>query len=227
MGTDNGGMNDTTPHDATTTTRDAWHAVAEHVLAGPQYRQTGTIRLRVTPDGFATIKQPRLRVELDELVDEDTGRRFALAGKTSATLAEAVGVEAGRPADLYHDGAAIGPQAVLNLDDAELRRLADAFVVGDGALRRFAPSQEPVLWPEHFDVAVTVDEINYGVSAGDGFLGEPYAYVGPWQPPAVGSDPFWNAPFGAARPMRELSDLDAVVAFFVKGRDLSQPPTKS
>ena len=39
-----------------------------------------------------------------------------------------------------------------------------------------------LLRPEHFDVAATEDEVNYGVSAGDGLHDTPYAYVGPWTP---------------------------------------------
>ena len=68
-----------------------------------------------------------------------------------------------------------------------------------------------MLWPEHFDVAIRVEGVNYGVSPGDGYLGEPYAYVGV---DPVPSDPFWNAPFGAARPLADLPGVDAVVAFF-------------
>jgi hypothetical protein len=29
---------------------------------------------------------------------------------------------------------------------------------------------------------------------------------------------FWNAPFGAAVPLRELPDVDAVSGFFAEGR---------
>jgi hypothetical protein len=86
---------------------------------------------------------------------------------------------------------------------------------GHQALRAFAPTSEPVLWPEHFDVAITVDEVNYGVSPGDGYLERPYAYVGPHQPR---TGDFWNAPFGAARPLEELPDASALVAFFGRGR---------
>jgi hypothetical protein len=75
-----------------------------------------------------------------------------------------------------------------------------------------------VLWPEHFDVSITVDEVNYGVSPGDGYLGEPYAYVGPYTPR---SGAFWNAPFGAARPLATLGELEAVVEFFTEGRTLA------
>ena len=37
-----------------------------------------------------------------------------------------------------------------------------------------------VLWPEHFDVGIDANEVNYGVSPGDASCPEPYAYVGPW-----------------------------------------------
>ena len=36
-------------------TRRALHAVAEQVLAGPQYRSAGTIRLNITPGGFGQV----------------------------------------------------------------------------------------------------------------------------------------------------------------------------
>jgi hypothetical protein len=72
-----------------------------------------------------------------------------------------------------------------------------------------------VLWPEHFDLAISLDEVNYGISLGDSWLGEPYAYIGPWKLP---EGDFWNAPFGAARALRDLPDLDAVLAFFAQAR---------
>jgi hypothetical protein len=195
-------------------TRRAWHAVAELVLAGPQDRLSHSIKLRVTPGGFATTKEPALTVERGVLVTASV--RVSLYGRTCASLAEAVGAPTGKPADRYHDGSGVEPDEVLELDDTALAMLADGFDTGDAALRRFAPSQIPVLWPEHFDVGVTLDEVNYGVSPGDNYLGEPYAYVGPWQARA---GEFWNAPFGAAVPMRALASEDAIVAFFAEGRD--------
>ena len=89
--------------------------------------------------------------------------------------------------------------------------------MGDLALAALAPDVERVLWPEHFDLGLSLDEVNYGVSAGDTFLEVPYAYVGPWTPGAV-SGAFWNAPFGAARPLTDLPDL---AAFFAEGRALT------
>lgn len=73
-----------------------------------------------------------------------------------------------------------------------------------------------MLWPEHFDVGIRVDGSNYGVSPGDGYLPEPYAYVGV---DSVPSDESWNAPFGRGRPMAEFRDPEAVRDFFATGRD--------
>jgi hypothetical protein len=84
-------------------------------------------------------------------------------------------------------------------------------------LAAFAPAETPVLWPEHFDVAIRVGDVNYGVSPGDSFVTEPYAYVGVGQVPA--GDAFWNAPFGAARPLRELEGAGGTAAFFGEGRE--------
>ena len=77
------------------------------------------------------------------------------------------------------------------------------------------PADAPVLWPEHFDVGIAFDNVNYGVSAGDDDIPEPYAYVGPWQPPPVGG--FWTKPYGAARTVRELGGAAEILAFFDEG----------
>jgi hypothetical protein len=199
---------------STEDTRRTWHGIAELVLAGPQFRETGTIRLRVTPGGFATTKRPDLRVDRGDLVSVD--RRVAIAGRTCRELAEAVGVTAGAPEDLYSDGCSVTADETLALDAAMAEHLAASLRIGDAALRRLAPDQTPVLWPEHFDAGVSIDEVNYGISLGDSFLAEPYAYVGPWQPR---QGVFWNAPFGAALPLRDLEDVEAIVAFFIAGRD--------
>ena len=91
-----------------------------------------------------------------------------------------------------------------------------ALALGHDALTAFAPGESPVLWPEHFDVAIRVDDMNFGVSPGDSFCAEPYAYVGVSSVPA--GDRFWNAPFGAAVPLGEFRDAPAVTAFFAGGR---------
>ncbi|MEV4559221.1 hypothetical protein AB0K51_19840 [Kitasatospora sp. NPDC049285] len=193
--------------------RTALHAVAEHLLAGPQYRAAGTIRLRAYPGGFATRFEPRLRVRGTELLV--AGRALALAGASCAELGAAAGIVPGLPDGLYGDGSGVPLDRPLELDAAGAEAVAHCFAQGDAALRALFADADPVLWPEHFDLGVTVDAVNYGVSPGDAHLPEPYAYVGP-HTPRPGA--FWNAPFGATRTLAELGDLSATTAFLAEGR---------
>ncbi|MEY9947903.1 hypothetical protein [Kitasatospora sp. GAS1066B] len=197
-------------------TRRALHAVAELVLAGPQFRASGTIRLRASLGGFATRAEPHGQVVAAELVA--SGQRLFLERTTCAALAAAVGVTAGAPAGLYQDGSGVGPEDVIEADPQAAHLIAQAFAVGDAALRRMFDGADPVIWPEHFDLSVTVDAVDYGVSPGDGFQAEPYAYVGPQ---ARQQGRFWNAPFGAAATIRELGGVDRLLAFFERGRRLA------
>ena len=132
-------------------------------MAGPQYRQSGTIRLRVVPGGFATVREPDLRVEGTDLV---AAERVPLDGRTCADLAATAGVDAGVPEGLYHDHSGVPPEEPLRVDPAAAAHLATCFEAGDAALRAFAAAAgsdaTPVLWPEHFDLGVTLDEVNYG-----------------------------------------------------------------
>lgn len=59
--------------------------------------------------------------------------------------------------------------------DAKAIRATLALAGPDTALRVMAPRQTPILWPEHFDVAILLDNTSYGVSPGDGFHVAPYA----------------------------------------------------
>jgi len=196
-------------------TRRSLHAVAELVMAGPQYRRSGTIRLLVCAGGFRTVAAPDLRVDGLDLVAGD--QRVPLAGRTAAELAAAVGVEPGAPEGLYHDGCGVKPDEPLDADPDAARWFARCWAAGDTALRQLAPHHQPILWPEHFDVAITAAGTTLGVCPGDHFFPEPYAYV---TPPTPRGGPFWNAAFGAARLMRELDDArpDTVRAFFVDGQ---------
>lgn len=157
-----------------------------------------------------------MAVDTADLVVGDV--RVGLDGRTCAELGAAAGVDVGPPMGLYHDGSGLPEHEVLTVDAAAAAVLADAFAIGDAALRAFAPTKTAVLWPEHFDVGITVDEVNYGMSLGDSYLDEPYAYVGPWQ---AREGDFWNAPFGAARPLRQLDGVDEVSEFFARGRTLA------
>ena len=200
-------------------TRTALHAVAEHVVSPARVAATGNeIALEATDAGFGTPLLPdggRVRVAGVELVVEGPGgggRRVPLE-----TLAGAADVAGLPPA-----GLADGP---LDLDRAAAAALAGLFAFAWDvltALRDEAPpgaEPSPVrLWPEHFDLACSIGEINFGGSpgdAGDSGRVEPYLYVGPWSPPPVGG--FWNEPYGAALERSAVTTVDDALEFFERG----------
>jgi hypothetical protein len=209
------------PH-AFESTRRSLHALAELLLAGPQYVASEDVRLRATPGGFGTTKGLDARVDGVELVVE--GARHPLTG-TYEQVAQRAGLEARSLSDVYSDGPAVRADDALSLDADAAASIADVFARGDAALRSMA-DEEPVLWPEHFDIGISLDEVNFGVSPGDSHVAEPYAYVGPW---VRREGPFWNMSFGAIRPMRELPDVDSVAAFFREGAEhaAADPPAGS
>jgi hypothetical protein len=209
------------------TTRDGLHRIAEHVLAAAQYADTGEISLRSVAGGFQTTHplrgSRRLSVVNTQLVVSDDGGVRAIPLTTVAAAAQFVGVEPGMPASVYPAATPLEPDASLHVDGRSARLLADWYELADAALRRLAAEigaspQEPILWPEHFDIGITVASVNYGASPGDDHLAEPYLYVGPHAGPPV-RDEFWNVPFGAARTFDEIASLDEAVAFFRAGHE--------
>lgn len=202
------------PDDADTyiRSRRGLHGVAEILIAGPQYRRHGTIRLVVSERGFRGVALP-IAVEGTDLVWPHG--RAALAGPV-AELAAAAGVDVGAPDGVYQSGAPLPVDGILNLDAQHVARVHHSLHVGAQALKSFAPDQQPVLWPEHFDVSVTVGGVNYGLSAGDSHHQWPYAYVGP---PTTQSGAFWNAPFGALRALEPGNAASTVLDFFNQGRE--------
>jgi hypothetical protein len=201
-------------------TRRSLHGLAELVLAGPQYARSDDIRLRSTAGGFGTVAEPDVRIDGAELVVGDT--RHRLDG-TVAEVAERAGLTPRELSVVYADGSGVTIDDAVFVDPAAAAEIASAYARGDAALRALSSVEEPVLWPEHFDIGISIDEVNYGVSPGDAHVAEPYAYVGPWTPR---SGSFWNMPFGAVRPMRDLPDAAAVEAFFHEGtqRAAEDPP---
>ena len=196
-------------------TRRQLRGIAESLIAGPQYRASETIRLAVRPGGFTGVAIP-IEVQGAELVWPNGSA--ALAGTVRA-LADAAGVDFGPPEGVYDIVDPLPPDAVIDIDTPSADLLYRCHYAGGFALKHVLPDQHPVLWPEHFDVAVTEDKVNYGVSAGDDQHRLPYAYVGPWTLP---TGPFWNAPFGALYPLDSAHDVDDltadVVTFFERGR---------
>jgi hypothetical protein len=203
---DNGAMNAaTTPRLGTLpvafpATVAALHRVAEQVIA-PARKPDDEIALMATPGGFGTPAfehdgaRQQVRVDGAELVRGRDGE------ETRAPLAS---LEAARAlvADLV-PGALDG--APLGVDPEAAARLGDWYAFGAAILGELGGT--PILWPEHFDIAIELGEVNYGFSPGDADHAEPYAYVGPWTAPAAG--PLWNA---TGFPGAELSYTELLAA---------------
>jgi hypothetical protein len=158
------------------------HRVAEEVIA-PARKPDNEIALEPTPGGFGTPPfewegaAQQVRVEGTELVRETDGEQHR------------------EPLDVDVDSAAV---------------LAGWYEFGREVLDRLrgeagadeAPT-EPILWPEHFDVAIELGgeaqgrRATYGFSPGDEEHAEPYAYVAPWTAQSPGG--LWDAHgFGGA-----------------------------
>jgi hypothetical protein len=145
-------------------TRQAWHQLAEHVLAPARYAATGRIGLLPAPGGFATpaFGSPScgagptvLAVDLDELVVTHAGQQRRTRISTVAQLAAFVGIKPGAPQQVYQPTTALEPDAALRIDRQAAQLLADWYQRGSRALADFAaavPEDEPTpaqLWPEH------------------------------------------------------------------------------
>jgi hypothetical protein len=193
-------------------TRRALHAVAELLIAGPQYVATCDIRLMASSVGFVGRTWTTTGISGTDLITP--AGRFPLRGRL-IDLALSAGISPRPLGDVYSGGPDFSVDEPLDVSPAAADVLLRAFIGGDAALRALAPDGEPILWPEHFDIGLSVAEVNYGVSPGDSAIGEPYAYVGPWRVP---SGPFWNQSFGAARPLSELPTPSAILAFFLAGK---------
>jgi hypothetical protein len=221
----------------------ALQRVAVHVVARARVQATGRFSLRVSPGGFATPDfgdgPQRVRVAGGTLLaesdrrDQAAVRTRALDGASLADLAALAGVDLGAALDVGHDTPPLSdPAEPIRLDEDGARRVHRAHSLGAAALDLLVAglpaASAPTLarlWPEHFDVALDAGarsgvRINLGVSPGDGYLAEPYAYAGPWTDARPGRAGFWNAPFGAARPLSDLGDdASGIAAFLREGYD--------
>ena len=228
-------MPDANPPD--TETRLAWQMLGEHVLSAARHAATGKIGLRQTPGGVGTPpfpfdgRQRRILLVGTELVLEDDAVVQRHPITTLADAGELVGIAPGAPSDVYTPSTPLDLTADLGarIDPAAAQRLAAFYECTQAALvtvcTRHADRDpaEIQLWPEHFDLATTVDEVNLGGSPGDDAHSTPYLYVGPWAPR---SGPFWNESFGASRRLDEAPNADAVATFFEEGlrRAAEDPP---
>ena len=219
-------MLDSNPLQRLRDARQALHSVGEWLLAGPQYQRAGTIRLNVEPGSIAT-KDGLVSMSSGEVVSRLGADEIRVPFRGSvAEIGAALGIAPSVPTDLYPDHAELSPDDPITFKESDAAELIRWFALGQTALRLAMPAETPVLWPEHFDLAATQAEVNFGVSLGDTFLDEPYAYVGPWE---TRRGAFWNAPFGAARAATEFGDAEALGAFFAEGARVaaSDPPAQA
>lgn len=212
-------------------TRRALHAVAEHVLAGDLWRNTGRIGLRLTDGGFGQPEvlidgeRRRLRIDLDRIV---VLRGDVEEWEALTTLADAAAFSqamVGAPAGVYVPETSLDPDASLGVDPGSARQLADWFALVNAALEEFrrrhavdAPSMVQ-LWPEHFDLACSMSEINFGGSPGDAEHDVPYLYVAPW---SVVPSELWNESWGVSAPWTAVCDVRNAVAFLETGLDAAR-----
>jgi hypothetical protein len=228
-------------------TRQAWHTLAEHVLAPWRHRATGKIGLRYTRGGFGTPfvldggDHVQVRVDGADLVvdrGDDDPRRVRLSDLRAALAA--VGLDVGTRTGVYEPTTDGDPDGALVVDAAAAARLADWFGLAAAALeevRAQAPDGDATrvqLWPEHFDLSVDLGEEadgwrgTFGASSGDAQHPLPYLYVTHWAD-EVRYDRFWNdrAFGGASLGYEELVAAGdahaAAVAFFVRGRRALSP----
>jgi len=179
-------------------TRLALHALAEHVISPLRVQATGNeIALEARPGGFGTPELPGggwVGVSGTDVVRADGERQPVSSLRTAA---EFVGL----------DGAEALSAEPLAVDPSAAARLAQVWADGTRDLQALSADAELHLWPEHFDVAIDLGEVTYGVSPGDENHDEPYAYVAPWSAPAPGD--FWNATAftGAEAPAADAASL--------------------
>jgi hypothetical protein len=199
-------------------TREALHALAEHVLAPARYRSDGHIGLVPSVGGFGTPTfddGQRVRVEGVELVHERPGSTRRVPITTLSDAAQFVGVPLGAPTEVYKPATACVPDIALAIEVDAARALAAWIDFAAGLLHELRESyagQSPSavqLWPEHFDLACDLGDrdagtrATYGASPGDGVLAEPYLYVGPWDG-GRRTGVFAMYPFGVALTYQEL-----------------------
>jgi hypothetical protein len=218
-------------------TRESLHRLAEHVLSPARYAASGKIGLRSAPGGFATPAfgdaDRVIAVDGDHIVVTEQrrapqpvpARRTAIT--TIADAARFVGITPGAPASVYQPNTPLELDAPLAVDVDAAEVIAMWYELAAKALRAFAGSiadddpSEAQLWPEHFDLALTADRINYGGSPGDDHIDVPYLYIGPFEGPPQ-RDAFWNQPFGAAFGFDEIASIDDAFEFFRRGRRLTR-----
>ncbi len=219
-----------------TTSRQATHHMAEHVLSAARHRTSGRIGLRPTLDGIATppfgsserIVGVRLRESAIELFDTNgAGESQSTPVSTVRSAASFLMINAGAPTRVFLPTTTLDLDSPIDISVDGFLALVNWNTFAELALRELSSDQSDgysaiQLWPEHFDMSTDLDEVNFGASPGDDSIPVPYAYVGPWHAtPLIGTDPFWNQPFGASLTFDAIESIDHLVDFYRTGQRLA------
>lgn len=192
-------------------TRESLRAVACYAVSPARNARTGRIGLRPHDGGIATPPfddGTRIAVRGDVL-QSASGESVRLT--TLSAAADLLGVELSADPGVGHDLPELRPETDLAVDSEASLALGAWYSFAERVLAGLGEDpasgttiSEAQLWPEHFDLAVTVSSAdatlsaNVGFSPGDRHHDEPYVYVGPFDAAALDrSDAYWNAPFGA------------------------------
>jgi hypothetical protein len=216
----------TIPSDELVATRESLHMLAEHLLAATRKRATGQITLVPVANGFGIPQLPDGTVlsliGTDLVVAGPAGERRAPV-TTLAQAAALAGVRPGFPWTKHPPATPFALHQPLVLHEAAAKALAGWFAIGRetlsgvaGELSTLSPAT-PQIFPEHFDLGITVGDVNYGFSPGDAGIPDPYLYIGPHGGPPEDGDPFWNAPFGAYRTWHDVSSATQASEFLLEG----------
>jgi hypothetical protein len=202
------------------TTRAAVHSLAEHVLCAARYSAVGRVGLTPAPDGIETPHFDGRTVGLHgvELVDTSPAGERRSHVTTLREAAEFFAVTPGAPA-LWTPTTPLDLDVPLHIEAHDVTTLAAWFGLVAQALHELAPDAPQTLWPEHFDLAISLDDATYGGSPGDDEHTDPYIYVVPPAHPVPDGDrSFWNEPFGAGLPFDRVESVEVAVEFLADGR---------
>jgi hypothetical protein len=199
-------------------TRNALHDVARFVLAADLEGTTELVTLRAADGGFAQPErlvdglQRRIRIDGTALVVQHGENEEWAPLTTLGAAAESASVSL--PTD------APAADKALEIDATHAELLAEFFALTHSALaefrRRHAGERPTIaqLFPHHFDLAITMQEVNFGGSPGDKDHDEPYLYVGPW---SLSPHSEWNEAWGASMPWSQQTTAEQAIEFFERG----------
>ena len=187
------------------TTREGLHALAEHVLSPLRYRAEGRIGLQAIDGGFGPASARTVGGSWSWAISSTTATGRTASPRSATPHGSSAGPSARRPRCTSRSPTPTRTEPSASSPPPP-QVVCGWFTFGAGVLAEAAsaaaPDDDPSeaqLWPEHFDLALSIGpdgaRANVGASPGDTDHDAPYLYVGPWEPRPGG---LWNEPWGAS-----------------------------